>query len=1218
MVFIGYVGFYNAKSSLQKEVFSGLSIAADSVVSTLEYFFVERKSDVVILKARNVVKTNLPILDRFKHDPSTLAYIEAKKALDSQMDIFQNTSKYIDVKLVNQDGKIIYVFNPKHERQMDKLIPDKDVLFQRIKTGIYIGDIHKDEILEYSYVLPMAGPVCDDTGKVIGIVYLELDATALNTVVKDIPNIRKSWEILLVYKSKNNKVIFLNPFTDVSQSIVNKTVTLGDREAQPAQKAVLGESGSGVSIDYRNKKVLSAWRPIPSSGFLGVVTKIDADEAFSEVERLKRLLNVIVLMVILVVTIIFLGVAKSISQPIEKLKKIAVKIGEGNLNIKAEVESKDEIGELCYSFNNMVESLKSLITKQKKSEEKLEDFAKNLEKKVSERTKDLAESQSATLNLLEDAQEAREKLGKSNLALETTKVDLENFSSRLEKKVQERTAELSVLYEVSKSISYALDYPTLLKIIMEALSNIINYDVCASLLFDAHTANIIIKPAYSGAVAFADEVKDSIIAAASILTDEDIREKHMNVVIIPVTDAVKPGVAPDKKKFDKLQSFFNVPFTARGKNVGMINVSSCRDNIFRQEDIKFISIIANQASSAIERLQTVITLEKSKMESIVESMSEGVLMIDEQDSIGVVNPRARIILGFNQNGEINDRVFKNKITSLGLESAFNECRDKQQTVTREFILDGEKRTMVRCDISLVKGVADKAIGIVAVLRDITQEKEMDKIKDDFVSTVSHELRTPLATMKEFTAIILDEIPGKLTEKQKEYTGIIKGNIDRLARLINNLLDISKIEAGKVELKKLQADIIGLANSVMSALKLEAQSKQIEFKTSFPDTAVNIYFDADKIVQVLTNLIGNAIKFTNERGKITVEVKDEEKEVIVSIADTGIGIAPENLGKMFGKFQQLDRIAGDGAKGTGLGLAISKDIIELHHGRIWVESKLGQGSKFIFTLPKYNQEDILRETVEERVTEAKKENKEFSLIITRLDDYPDLEKKLGKDKAQQVFLPALKAMEEFVRSEDFLTIRNEKDIVVFARASKQKVCGIGARLKRIIKDHIFSIDAQLEKGFSYGYATYPDDADNAEDLLRQARASCVREKEGRLKKKIMIVDDDPQLRTSLKRILLASGYSDFNEASDGEEAIEQIKTVIPDLLIVDLIMPRMAGYELIGRLKEDVATKDIPILIMSGYAVEIDKLGEYVKKKVIPVVVKPFNIEQVNKLVNYLL
>ena len=231
-------------------------------------------------------------------------------------------------------------------------------------------------------------------------------------------------------------------------------------------------------------------------------------------------------------------------------------------------------------------------------------------------------------------------------------------------------------------------------------------------------------------------------------------------------------------------------------------------------------------------------------------------------------------------------------------------------------------------------------------------QELDQLKSDFVSTVSHELRTPLATMKEFASIIADEIPGKLNDEQKEYVSIIKGNIDRLTRLINDLLDISKIESGKMELKKRLVNIIELTEDVVLILRPKSDGKNISLKTSFQKPMPQIYIDPDKIIQVFTNLIGNAIKFTPNNGEIVVELIDKPEEVECRVTDTGAGILPENLENVFKRFQQFNREAGAGAKGTGLGLAITKELVNAHNGEVWVESQPGKGTKFAFTLPKH--------------------------------------------------------------------------------------------------------------------------------------------------------------------------------------------------------------------------------------------------------------------------
>ena len=230
-------------------------------------------------------------------------------------------------------------------------------------------------------------------------------------------------------------------------------------------------------------------------------------------------------------------------------------------------------------------------------------------------------------------------------------------------------------------------------------------------------------------------------------------------------------------------------------------------------------------------------------------------------------------------------------------------------------------------------------------------QKIDQLKSEFVSTVSHELRTPLSIMKEGISLVLDEVPGKINEKQKKVLDMSKDNIDRLARVINDLLDISKIEAGKMELRKVLVDFPALMKDIYARWKLQSDRRHQDLQIFLPDSPVNIYADPDRVNQVLNNLLSNATKYTPEGGKIKIELQDRKDRVDVSVSDTGIGIAKENLPKVFSKFQQFGRRAGGGAKGTGLGLSISKQLVEMHKGTIIVESEPNKGTRFSFSLPK---------------------------------------------------------------------------------------------------------------------------------------------------------------------------------------------------------------------------------------------------------------------------
>lgn len=229
-------------------------------------------------------------------------------------------------------------------------------------------------------------------------------------------------------------------------------------------------------------------------------------------------------------------------------------------------------------------------------------------------------------------------------------------------------------------------------------------------------------------------------------------------------------------------------------------------------------------------------------------------------------------------------------------------------------------------------------------------RELDKLKSDFISTVSHELRTPLTIIKESVSQVLDGIHGRINQAQKDFLSICLEDIDRLKRIVDDLLDMSKLEAGKFSITRAEVDIAGLARRVIASFALQARIKNLALKENIAAQKAIAYADKDSVIRVFTNLIGNALKFTG-KGQIEISVADMDGRVECSVSDTGRGISDEDLPKVFGKFQQFGRVDGPGEKGTGLGLSICKSIIELNHGKIWVESSLNKGTKFIFTLPK---------------------------------------------------------------------------------------------------------------------------------------------------------------------------------------------------------------------------------------------------------------------------
>ncbi len=242
-------------------------------------------------------------------------------------------------------------------------------------------------------------------------------------------------------------------------------------------------------------------------------------------------------------------------------------------------------------------------------------------------------------------------------------------------------------------------------------------------------------------------------------------------------------------------------------------------------------------------------------------------------------------------------------------------------------------------------------GVIGV-RDIRERRKIQEIemKNDFISNVSHELRTPLTSIKGSVDNLLDGIVGKLNYAQKEYLTIINNESDRLIRLINDLLDLNKIEANSNKFLPKKLEYISLVTQVVFHLQELAHGKGLYLELERPKEEIHLKADKDKLNQVLVNLVNNAIKFT-EQGGIRIIIEDSNnKSITTRIIDTGIGIPKDELNKVFDKFYQISKPPDTKSKGTGLGLAISKSLIEIHGGQIWVESEVGKGSEFCFTVP----------------------------------------------------------------------------------------------------------------------------------------------------------------------------------------------------------------------------------------------------------------------------
>lgn len=240
--------------------------------------------------------------------------------------------------------------------------------------------------------------------------------------------------------------------------------------------------------------------------------------------------------------------------------------------------------------------------------------------------------------------------------------------------------------------------------------------------------------------------------------------------------------------------------------------------------------------------------------------------------------------------------------------------------------------------------------VVCAISDITEQERLDQLKNEFVSMVSHELRTPLTSIKGYVDMVIDGEAGTTNTEQDMYLHIVRSNTDRLINLVNDLLDISRIESGKITLRLSDVPLQEVVRSVILSLKKQLDAKDMNPTIDMPEKPVMVSADRDRITQVLFNLLSNACNYSPRGASVNIKLVKTDNQVQVDITDTGIGISPEDQARIFTRFYRVDNSMTRQVGGTGLGLHVAKSIIEMHGGRIWVRSEVGKGSTFSFTLP----------------------------------------------------------------------------------------------------------------------------------------------------------------------------------------------------------------------------------------------------------------------------
>ncbi|OPY67939.1 MAG: Sensor histidine kinase YycG [Syntrophorhabdus sp. PtaU1.Bin002] len=345
--------------------------------------------------------------------------------------------------------------------------------------------------------------------------------------------------------------------------------------------------------------------------------------------------------------------------------------------------------------------------------------------------------------------------------------------------------------------------------------------------------------------------------------------------------------------------------------------------------------------------------EESKIHTIVNSMADGILVTNKERQLVLWNPSAVKMLNLNEKlgaaKNIEEVVLEKSLVGL-IDKVLSPDSSQYTAISEEIELPTPERRTLMVNVSVIRDMDGRELGVVSTLRDITSLKELDQVKSQFVSMVTHELRAPLAAVEGYLAAYLSGSAGNDPQMNRQMLERAKARAHSLLDLVNDLLQFSRLESKKIERKKELLNLSGVITGTVELLENQGEAKELEFTVDIPETLPLVEADRSEMEQLFTNLISNAIKYNVKRGKVIITTGSSNHYLEVKVADTGLGIAKENLPNIFDEFYRVSGPETRYVTGTGLGLSIVKRIVESHFGRIEVDSELGKGTTFTVKLP----------------------------------------------------------------------------------------------------------------------------------------------------------------------------------------------------------------------------------------------------------------------------
>ncbi len=531
------------------------------------------------------------------------------------------------------------------------------------------------------------------------------------------------------------------------------------------------------------------------------------------------------------------------------------------------------------------------------------------------------------------------------------------------KEVDQKIYETLILREISQRIGYELNLHKILDTIVDSLNKLLPFSVVSYMLASEDQTKINLRYHLEQSVnrKFLNDMRNHML---QIFNQTTGRNYTLDNLVESTT-----GTIIDESIRYPVASLWVAPLRVDSSGFGVVAIGSKKAGLYKGTEMEALNQILAQANQAVSNLEKVLGEEEEKVNSMVASMADGVLMLDANMGLVVINPAAARLLGLATDKKLTILDIAGSLSNkLDLRTKIDESVQKGQLVVLDNLQVGDKISQLL--ISPVKGATGKLLGSVVLFHDTSAQKELERVRDEFTAMMVHELRAPLTVVQGTTDMFLKDPQLVQASQGVELLKTMQNSSRAMLALVSDLLDVSKIEAGKFQVMKTKGNLSQLINDRINFFAAVASSKSINLYAEGLDKTLELEFDPDRISQVLNNLISNALKFTPMGGMVYVSAytlntthdirwrfvdsKPESFELqlpagLVAISDTGIGISPERTNDLFSKFKQLQPSIGQ-ERGTGLGLVIAKGIVETHGGKIFMQSHVNEGTTFYFTLP----------------------------------------------------------------------------------------------------------------------------------------------------------------------------------------------------------------------------------------------------------------------------